>query len=646
MKRFISMAVLATFVLSLFVLTGCGLLPGGDGGAGGGGGGVAGPHGIVFAEEQVFTFVYATEMTNLNPFNSADSAANWEANQHGTEGLTRRDNYRMVQPGLAYRWEMSADGYTWRFFIREGLQWVDHNMNPVGSLTADCFVAVMEWVLDPENMGVNHHTWIPRVVNAYERWTEQITDPSLVGFRAIDRYVLEIELNFPVPYFIEIVGGFQPAYRPFLEQQGRFYGTSNYTKLYIGPFVLTEFMPGHTRVWERNPHYWDVENVHITRAVGTHNAEALVLGHEMFRRGESDWAHITSEVIDLWLGDDEVAHLVSPGLQNPEFNWYYMFNFNPQFPEQFEPDNWRIAVNNEAFRKAIFWGLDTERALRTLDPFNPELFLTNSITPRGFATADGVDFVDLAPLNRFQQYPNWLFYPERALAYRDQARAELEAAGATFPIIMLMSYNPNIVGWPLEVQVVRQQLMELLGEDFINPVIETGPTVDFLTAIRRQGQYAFMKGNNGQTAPGDPASWTFAFSRTAIDDSWIHWSESGSPVTQAVHDEYIRLVEHANTFTARGRDRLQAFNYAEYFLLDNAIVRPFYQIGLGNFVFRFTPFDGMGGSNPVNPGTNWVGRRILAEPLTAAQWRLMHEEWQAGRAEAIANTPPTPIGNW
>ena len=645
MKRLISMVLTTAFAISLFVFTGCALV-GGDGGGAGAGGTVAGPHGITFAAEQVYRFAYASEMTNLNPFNSADSAANWEANQHGTEGLVRRDNFRMQQPGLAYRWEMSEDGYAWRFFIREGLQWVDHNMNPVGELTADCFVAVMEWTLDPEMMSVNHHHYIPRVVNAYERWSGEITDPSLVGFRAVDRYVLEIRLNFPVPYFLEVAGHFQPAYRPFLEQQGRFYGVSNDTKLYIGPFVLTEFHPNHTRVWERNPHYWDVENVHFERVIGTYNAEALVLRHEMFRRGEVDWTEITTAVVDLWLNDPEVAHLVSPGLQSHEFQWYYMFNFDPRFPEQYEPDNWRIAVNNQAFRQAIFWGLDTHRALLPTDPFNAELFLSNTITPRGFAIADGIDYVDLAPLSRFHEYPNWLFYPERALAYRDQAVAELTAAGAAFPIIMPMAYNPNTPGWPFEVQVVRQQLMELLGEDFINPVIQTGPTVDFLTAVRRQGQFALMKGNNGQTAPGDPASWTFAFSRPEIDDSWIHWSNSGSAETEAILDEYVRLIEHARTFTMRGRDRLQAFNYAEEFLLSNAIVRPFYTVGLGTFAFRFSPFDGMGGASPVNPATNWVGRRILEEPLTAEQWHLLHADWQAGRAEAIANTLPTPTGNW
>lgn len=642
MKHLLKMAAVALFTLSAFALVGC-QPDAGPGGAGGGGQVGQGPHGITFAANQTFYFGYATEATNFNPFNSADSAANWEAVMYGTEGLLRRDNFRILGPGLAHSWEMSPDGRTWRFYIREGLQWVDHELNPVGELTADCFVAVMEWVLDPDMMSVNSHDFTnPGIINAAERFEGNLPDASTVGFRAIDRYVLEIEIYEPVPYFLEAVR-FQPAYRPFLEEMGRLYGTSNYTKLYIGPFVMTEFVSGHTRVWERNPHYWDAENVYLERAVGIMNAEWTALGHEMFRRGEVDFSQITTEVVDLWLNDSDVAHFVVPGLQSLEFQWYYMFNFDPQFDEQYEPDNWRIAVNNEAFRQAIFWGLDTHRALLTLDPFNADLYLSNTITPRGFAIVDGVDYVDLAPLSRFHEYPDWLFYPARAQEFRDQAKAELTAAGATFPIIMPMLYNPNTPGWPLEVQVVRQQLIELLGADFIDPVIISGPTVDFLTAVRRQGQFALMKGNNGQVAPGDPASWVFAFSRPDIDDSWIHWTESGSAETERVRLEYMELVNHARSITTHSRERWQAFNEAEYHLLDHAIVRPFYTVGLGTFVYRYIPFDGHGTASPT---TGWVGRRMLEEPITADQWHALHEEWQAERASRIANVPPVTIGNF
>jgi len=207
-----------------------------------------------------------------------------------------------------------------------------------------------------------------------------------------------------------------------------------------------------------------------------------------------------------------------------------------------------------------------------------------------------------------------------------------------------MTYNPNTAGWGLEVQVLRQQLVDLLGADYINPVIVTGPTVDFLTTIRRQAQYGLMKGNNGfSVAPGDPQAWTFAFSRPTVDDSWIHWANADGAETQRIRTEYQRLIDHAVTFNTKNIERWQAFNEAEYHLLSHAIVRPFYNTGTGSFAFRYNPFDGFGG---MGPQVGWIGRRMLAEPMTNEQWEAFHAEWQAELAERIANAPPIPVGNW
>ena len=634
MKQFMRItAAVLTVILGALAFAGC------DGDGVGTdareGTGVFGPHGVEHAAEQVFRFVYTAEATHLNPWNTADSLANSDAVTNGSCSLLRICEFGIIrEPALAERFYMSEDGMTWHFHIRQGLQWVDHTITPVGYLTADCFVAVMEWVLTPENMSVNTHNFMPRVKNS-EAFFRGEVGLEEVGFRALDRYLLEIELEFPVPYFIH-VAGFQPAYRPFLDAMGRRYGTCNETKLYIGPFVMTEFSPGFRRIWERNPYHWDAENVFIERAIGQHNAEAGLLAPELFRRGEIEFSQITSDIVDMWLADPVTGNLVNPGIPAIAFQWYFMFNFNPQFAAEFEPENWDIAVNNTAFRQSIFWAIDPLPALMTLDPFNAHLFLSNSISPRGHAIIDGVDFVDMEPLSRFHQYPNWLFYPERALRYRDQAIEELTAAGATFPIILYMRYNPGTPGWALEVQVVAQHLVELLGADYIRPVIETGSAVDFLGSVRRTGDYGFMKGNNGNVAFGDPSSWVFAF--RGVDDSWIHWLQATGEETQRIRDEYFALLEYANTHTTAGLERWQAFNNAEYHLLSHAIVRPFYNSGgLSYWVYRFNPFAG------ARDFASWNGRILFTEPITNDQWQAFYADWRAGQAAAIAAQQPIPI---
>ena len=65
---------------------------------------------------------------------------------------------------------------------------------------------------------------------------------------------------------------------------------------------------------------------------------------------------------------------------------------------------------------------------------------------------------------------------------------ELTAEGATFPVKVLMPYNPSSTNWDKECQVVEQQLEGLLGSDYIDVIVEAGPSTGFLSEVRRGGK--------------------------------------------------------------------------------------------------------------------------------------------------------------
>ena len=71
---------------------------------------------------------------------------------------------------------------------------------------------------------------------------------------------------------------------------------------------------------------------------------------------------------------------------------------------------------------------------------------------------------------------------ETALAYKEAAIAELTEAGATFPVKILLLYNPNASAnnSDQEAQIVEQQLEDVLGKDYIDVVIEAGPSTSYL----------------------------------------------------------------------------------------------------------------------------------------------------------------------
>ena len=120
----------------------------------------------------------------------------------------------------------------------------------------------------------------------------------------------------------------------------------------------------------------------------------------MVKRGEVDWAEISADLLDDWLGNEDTKNLVSRERPSTSYSYFYCFNFDPQFGDEYEPDNWRKAVNNENFRLSIMHGLDRVNALQVYNPEDPESELSNTITPLSFASASK-DYANYAGLAKY-----------------------------------------------------------------------------------------------------------------------------------------------------------------------------------------------------------------------------------------------------
>ncbi|MEG1873278.1 MAG: peptide ABC transporter substrate-binding protein, partial [Ruthenibacterium sp.] len=70
-----------------------------------------------------------------------------------------------------------------------------------------------------------------------------------------------------------------------------------------GAYYLSDFAPQQTRVFTKNPSYWDKDKVFITTIEETYNAESGTIGPEMAKRGEIDQADISSDLLDSWLSN-------------------------------------------------------------------------------------------------------------------------------------------------------------------------------------------------------------------------------------------------------------------------------------------------------------------------------------------------------
>ena len=206
--------------------------------------------------------------------------------------------------------------------------------------------------------------------------------------------------------------------------------------------------------------------------------------------------------------------------------------------------------------------------------------------------------------------------------YKAKAVEELTAAGATFPVKMLMCYNPTSANWAEECQVVEQSLENLLGADYIDIIVQAGPETGFLGAIRRTGKYAFMKCNWGADY-ADPETWTDPFT----DDSNYNFIyKSDDPTTQALYTEYQDLVAQAKAITDDMDARYEAFAKAEAFLLDHAFAIPFSISNRSYQMCNLNVFEGQYASFGM-ASLRYKGQHLYDTSMSLEEFQTAYAEW-------------------
>lgn len=557
------------------------------------------------SEDKVsYTALYSSEVTTLN-YLITSSTNEFAIAANFIDTLVEYDMYGRMQPSLAIAWENSEDGLTWTFTLRQDACWVDGNNEVVAPVTAADFVAAAKYILNAQNASSTADILYGVIegAEAYYLGTatpEEGAEPApqtewdTVGVKALDDYTLQYTLAHPVPYFLSMLTyvNFMPVYEPFLLEKGESFGlaTGNDTLLYCGAYYLSQFKPQEIRVLSKNEKNWDAANVHIDEIISKYNKEASTVSAELYLRGEVDSASLSNELTADWLADEEKAAKIHPSRYDTDYySYFYTFNFDPQFDAIYEPDNWRIAVNSENFRLSIINAFNRVKAKTLLDAENPEMMLYNTITPPYFSEVDGVDYTNIGDLAALTAASVNSLNEEAALAYKEAAVKELTEAGVTFPVKVLLLYNPNASSnnSDQEAQIVEQQLEGVLGTDYIDVVIEAGPSTSYLTA-RRTGMYGMMNCNWGPDY-ADPETFTDPFTA----GNKYNFMDKADNAQVA---EYYALVDAAKAITYDIAARYEAFAKAEAYLIEHGFVMPFGHGSGGYTASLLDPF-----SSPMAP---------------------------------------------
>ncbi len=590
--------------------------------------------------DSAYRTLYSAEITSLNYLTTA-TTNEFALAANVIDTLVEYDKYGQVQPSLAESWEYDEATLTYTFKIREGAKWVKADGTVYADVTAHDFVTAAKYILDAANASSTANIFYSVIAGAEDYYLGTsapeegkepypVMDWETVGVKAVDDYTLQYTLVEPCPYFLSMVTYvcFMPVNADFLAEKGADFGvaTSNENILYNGAYILSTFKPQEKRVYTKNETNWDAENVFITAIEQTYNKESGTLSPELFRQGEVDDATITTAIASEWLSSEETADLIRPVRQSSFYSYWMLFNFDPQFDAEYEPENWKIVVNNENFRKAFYYGLDRVKSKLVMEPDNPESILFNTVTPPQFVSISGVDYTEMGALAAITELGTDTFNGELAKEYMDKAVAELKAAGATFPVKILMPYNPSSSAWAEECVVMEQQLEGLFGEDIIDIIVEAGPSSGFLKEVRRSGKYAFMKCNWGPDY-ADPNTYTDPFY-----EGTYNWPNLATEyVGEDGVSEYYKLVDAAREITGDLTARYEAYAAAEAFLIDKALVIPYGYDNGGYTASRLNPFEGQFAPFGIS-NERYKGQKLLDAPMSTDQYFDALDAWEEARA--------------
>lgn len=161
------------------------------------------------------------------------------------EGLLAYDFQLNPQPQLATTWEISADGLTYTFRLREGVRW--HDGKPFTSADVAHSIQLLK-------------EFHPRGRATFSRVTE---------IRTPDAHTVILKLSQPVPYLITALAASEaPIVPKHLYSDGKADANPhNNAPVGTGPFVFKEWVRGSHIVYERNPHYWDGDKPYLDRLV-------------------------------------------------------------------------------------------------------------------------------------------------------------------------------------------------------------------------------------------------------------------------------------------------------------------------------------------------------------------------------------------
>jgi oligopeptide transport system substrate-binding protein len=252
------------------------------------------------------------------------------------------------------------------------------------------------------------------IKNAEAFFRGEVADFAKVGVKALDDYTLEVELNNPTPYFLQLLDHYStyPVHRATIEKFGEPW--ESYTRwtrpeniVSNGAFVLDSWQLNRNIEVSPNPHYWDSERIKLNGIV-FHTIELATTEERMFRAGQ---LHFTSTTVIDRIPFYRENH--PERLQIAPYVGTYLYRINTNVK----------GLDDVRVRKALAMSIDRESLVKNVlnDIFTPAY----TITPPGLLGYQPPKLFEYDPdgarkLLAEAGYPNGEGFPNFELQYNTQ----------------------------------------------------------------------------------------------------------------------------------------------------------------------------------------------------------------------------------
>lgn len=169
------------------------------------------------------------------------------------EGLVTSDENGKIVPALAESWSLSGDETCYTFKIRNTAAWSNGE-----DITAEDFVAFFSQILSRDK----NNTYIKQLYCIFgaEDYNKEREDFNSVAIRALDKKTLEIRLNYPCNYFLNILA--EPIYSLRRINEDLTNWKKNYKDiLFSGSFIIDDILENKHIKLKKNEEYWNNSSV-------------------------------------------------------------------------------------------------------------------------------------------------------------------------------------------------------------------------------------------------------------------------------------------------------------------------------------------------------------------------------------------------